>query len=135
MASSQRPWAPFMMSTPPLTAVRSIIHRMTGMFLSSGTLVLVYWLIAAASGPEAYAVALYRLDNPLLLLLFLGWSFSFFYHLCNGIRHLFWDIGRGFEISQVYASGWTVVIATFVMWLGFWFLLWDRLWNRIGGVL
>ena len=131
MANSKMPLSPFLMYKPQLTAVMSIIHRMTGMFLSFGTVVLVYWLIAAASGPESYAVAMYRLDNPVMLVLFLAWSFSFFYHLCNGIRHLFWDIGRGYEIRQVYVSGWAVVIITIIMWLGFWFLLWDR----VGGLL
>ncbi len=92
-----------------LTSVLSILHRATGVALSVGTLMLVWWLVAAATGPAAYATARGFIGSWLGLLLLLGWTFALFFHLCNGIRHLFWDAGQGFELKTVYASGWAVV--------------------------
>ena len=74
-----------------------------------GTLLLVYWLAAAAGGPESYASAQSFVGSWIGLLLLFGWSYALFYHLCNGIRHLFWDAGYGFELEQTYRSGWMVV--------------------------
>jgi succinate dehydrogenase / fumarate reductase cytochrome b subunit len=92
------------------TMVLSISHRITGIVLSVGLIPLVYWLVSLASGPAAYALAVERLRSPLLQLLLLGWLFSFFFHLANGIRHLAWDCGFGFERKQARASGWAVFI-------------------------
>jgi succinate dehydrogenase / fumarate reductase cytochrome b subunit len=105
---------------PQLTSVLSIMHRMAGVFLSLASLVGVYWLVALARGPEAYAAAADRLGSGLVRLLLMAISFSFFYHLCNGIRHLFWDAGYGFEIRQVYASGWTVVVLSLGLTVALW---------------
>ena len=112
MAAGKRPLSPHLqIYRPQITSVLSISHRFSGVVLAVGLLVLVYWLAALASGDAAYAQALALLGAwPVQLLLFLG-SFAFFYHLANGIRHLWWDSGRGFEISQVYASGWAVIVA------------------------
>jgi succinate dehydrogenase / fumarate reductase cytochrome b subunit len=93
----------------------SILHRATGVFLSLGTLVVVYWLIAAAEGPEAYQQAQSLLGSWLGLLLLFGWSFSLFYHLCNGIRHLFWDAGLGMDIKTAYATGKLVWAVSFIL--------------------
>ena len=92
------------------TMVLSFSHRITGIFLSVGLVLFVYWLAALASGATAYGTAVERLRSPLLQLLLLGWLFSFFFHLANGIRHLAWDCGYGFERKQARASGWTVFI-------------------------
>jgi len=92
------------------TLVLSISHRITGILLSIGLLLLVYWLAALASSTAAYGAAVERLRSPLLQLLLLGWLFSFFFHLANGIRHLAWDCGFGYERKQARASGWTVFI-------------------------
>jgi succinate dehydrogenase / fumarate reductase cytochrome b subunit len=100
---------------PQLTSVMSILHRITGIFLSLGTLVLVYWLMAAAEGPQAYQQAQSLLSSWIGLLLLFGWSLALFYHLCNGIRHLFWDAGLGMDIKTVYATGQFVWIATIVL--------------------
>jgi succinate dehydrogenase / fumarate reductase, cytochrome b subunit len=112
MAAGKRPLSPHLqIYRPQITSVLSISHRFSGVVLAVGLLVLVYWLAALASGDAAYAAALALLGGwPVQLLLFLS-SFAFFYHLANGIRHLWWDSGRGFEISQVYASGWAVIVA------------------------
>lgn len=95
-----------------LTSVMSILHRMTGVALAVGTLLLVYWLIAAAAGPGAFATAQEFIGSILGRILLFGWTVALFYHLCNGIRHLFWDAGRGFELRTAYASGWAVVVVT-----------------------
>jgi succinate dehydrogenase / fumarate reductase cytochrome b subunit len=113
MPSQQRPLSPHLQIYRwQLTSVMSIIHRMTGIALSVGTLLLVYWLISAAAGPAAFATAQTLIGSIIGQLLLFGWTVALFYHLCNGIRHLFWDAGLGFELRATYASGWTVVAAT-----------------------
>jgi len=106
-----------------ITSSLSILHRASGVFLSIGAILLVGWLIAVASGAEAYD-RLYELlySIPGHLLLF-GISAGYFYHLMNGIRHLFWDAGLGFELETAQRSGWAVVIGTIVLTFGFWALL------------
>lgn len=109
---TNRPLSPHLqIYRPQLTSVLSILHRITGVALAVGTILLVYWLIAAASGPEAFAVATGIIGSWIGLILLFGWTFALFFHLANGIRHLFWDAGLGFELKTVYASGWTVVVA------------------------
>ena len=98
-----------------LTSVLSILHRFSGIALTVGTILLVYWLVAAANGPESFESAQWFLGSWLGLLLLFGWSVALFYHLCNGIRHLWWDTGRGLDLRGVYASGWAVLIATAVL--------------------
>lgn len=108
--STQRPLSPHLqIYKPQLTSVLSILHRATGIALSLGLFPLVYWIWAIAEGETAYndAVALYNGWFGLILLF--GWTFSFFYHFANGIRHLFWDAGYGFELKEAYATGWIVV--------------------------
>lgn len=112
----QRPLSPHLqIYRPQLTSLMSITHRATGVFLSFGTLVLVYWLMAAAAGPQAYQQAQSLLGSWLSLLLLFAWSFSLFYHLCNGIRHLFWDAGLGFDLKTTYLTGYLVLIAAFIL--------------------
>ncbi|HVA55773.1 MAG TPA: succinate dehydrogenase, cytochrome b556 subunit [Gammaproteobacteria bacterium] len=93
-----------------ITMIMSILHRLTGVWLSLGTLVLIYWLIAIAAGPDTYAGAQMLFGGWIGQILIWTWAFSFFYHLCNGIRHLFWDAGQGFEIRTFYISGYSVWI-------------------------
>ena len=112
MASTDRPLSPHLqIYKPQLTAVLSIAHRASGIFLVLGTLLLVYWLTALARGPESYAQAQVIFGSILGQLILFAWVFALFYHLCNGIRHLIWDMGAGFEITTVYASGKIVVVA------------------------
>lgn len=106
----------------PLPALMSISHRATGVLLAAGSLVLVYWLAAVAGGPDAFAEAqalLGSLPGRALLLLL---TFSLFYHLGNGIRHLFWDAGAGFELRTAHASGVAVIVAAVVLTLAAWAL-------------
>lgn len=100
---------------PQLTTVMSITHRATGLFLSLGTVMLLYWLVAAALGPDAYAEAQRCFAAVPTQVLLIGWTFAFFYHLCNGIRHLFWDVGWGFELTTAYRSGYVVIAVTVAM--------------------
>ncbi len=95
-----------------LTSVLSILHRASGVALAAGTLLLVWWLVAAAMGPGPYAGVQACLGSWFGRLVLFGWSAALFYHLCNGIRHLWWDTGGGLELRAVYASGWVVVAAS-----------------------
>jgi len=95
-----------------ITMVLSISHRATGVALSVGSLLLAWWLVALATGPQAFAAAQGFIGSWLGKLLLLGWTFSLFFHLANGIRHLFWDAGYGFENKTTTASGWAVVVAS-----------------------
>ena len=95
-----------------LTSVLSISHRITGVGLAAVTLLLTWWLLAAAAGPEAFATVQGVLGSWIGYLILLGFSYALMYHLCNGIRHLFWDAGYGYELETVYKSGWATVIAS-----------------------
>lgn len=92
-----------------LTSFLSILHRVFGAALFVGTLLFVYWIGSAAYGPECYEAAMNFLGSWFGYLLIFGWSFALFYHLCNGVRHLMWDTGRGFAIEDVYKSGYIMV--------------------------
>lgn len=121
MSNQSRPLSPHIsVYRWPITMVLSILHRATGVAMSLGFVVLVAWLFDAASGPEAYAVFQSVMGSLIGRLLLIGWSFAFFYHLCNGVRHLVWDSGHGFEKSQVNRSSWLVlfsaVLSTAVFW-------------------
>jgi succinate dehydrogenase / fumarate reductase cytochrome b subunit len=129
MAQRARPLSPFMHYRWQYTNTLSILHRITGVLLSLGFLLLVYWLAAAAAGPERYAAALRALGSPLAQLVLFGVTFSFCYHLLNGVRHLFFDMGRGFELATARKSGWAVAIGALV--LGF--LVWLAVRAGLGG--
>lgn len=113
MTSAPRPLSPHLqIYKPQLTSVLSIGHRMTGLALAVGSVALVWWLFAAADGDAAFTAAQRFWGSWIGLLMLLGWSFSLFYHLCNGIRHLGWDAGCGFDLRTTYLSGWIVVGAS-----------------------
>ena len=100
---------------PQLTSVLSITHRATGVFLSLGTLMLLYWLVAASIGADAYAGAQRCIGSIPSQLMMAAWTFSFYFHLCNGVRHLLWDIGWGFELDTAYRTGYAVVASSIVL--------------------
>jgi succinate dehydrogenase / fumarate reductase cytochrome b subunit len=113
MRQAGRPLSPHLqIYKPQLTSVLSILHRATGIALSVGTLLLVWWLLALATGPAAYARAQGFLGSWLGVLLLVGWAYALFFHLCNGIRHLVWDSGHGLDIGTTYITGWAVVAAS-----------------------
>lgn len=116
MSTTGRPLSPHIqIYKPQLTSVLSILHRGTGIFLCLGAVVFAWWLTALALGPEPFAAVRLALGSWLGRLLLFAWTFSFFFHLCNGIRHLFWDAGLGFELRTAYASGKAVVAASVAM--------------------
>jgi succinate dehydrogenase / fumarate reductase cytochrome b subunit len=100
---------------PQLTSVLSISHRVSGIALSLGSVLLVAWLVAAAAGPRAFSAVREMVHSPGGLFLLLLWTFSLFFHLCNGIRHLVWDTCRGFELRTIYLSGWSVIVSSIVL--------------------
>lgn len=104
-----------------LTMTLSILHRVTGVTLSVGLLLLVFWLLAAADGVARYTALQDFLQGPLGIILLVGWTFALALHLANGIRHLFWDMLVGLEMPQARASGWAVwvfaVVATVAVWV------------------
>jgi succinate dehydrogenase / fumarate reductase cytochrome b subunit len=105
---------------PQLTSVLSIANRITGIGLTVCAVVLVVWLVAAASGQEAYDRFRDLIESWPGLLLLLAATFAFFLHLLGGIRHLMWDSVRAFELKQIYASGWIVVALSVVLTLAVW---------------
>ena len=124
-----RPLSPFMIGPyyrPQLTSMLSIVHRITGVGLSVGSLLLVGWLVALASGPWEYAAYAKHLTAWYGQVLLLGWSWSLLYHLCNGIRHLFWDLGYGYSIPVVYRSGYAVVAVSILLTAAAWGLAYVR---------
>ena len=109
----RRPLSPHLqVYTPQMTSILSIMNRVTGIAVSAGTLLLVWWLVAAASGPEAFGTVQGFIGSPVGLFMLFGWTAALFFHFYNGIRHLAWDAGYGYGLPQAYASGWAVVIAT-----------------------
>lgn len=114
--SAARPLSPHLqVYRPQLTSALSILHRITGIALALGTILLVYWLLAAAAGEARYETARAIVGHWLGRLLLFGWSFALVYHLLNGIRHLFWDAGLGFELKAAYRSGWIVIIGSIAL--------------------
>lgn len=112
MQSAERPLSPHAgIYRWQVTNSLSILHRATGLALSLGLLVFVYWLVALASGAETYASVQAFYSGAWFKPPLVGWCFCFFFHLANGIRHLFWDVGLGFSHAQIRAGGWAVVIA------------------------
>ena len=104
----------------PVTMVASILNRATGIALSVGALLLVWWLVAAASGVQAFAAVQSFIASPLGLLLLLGWTASLFYHLFAGIRHLVWDTGRGLAKPSLNPMTWLVLALTAAATAGVW---------------
>jgi succinate dehydrogenase / fumarate reductase cytochrome b subunit len=106
-----------------LTMTLSILHRMTGVFLSLGTVALAAWLVAAAMGGASFAAINDHLGAWYGQLLLLGWSYVLFYHLCNGIRHLVWDAGFGFGKETARVSGYVTLAASVLLTVVAWWFV------------
>jgi len=104
----------------------SILHRITGCALSVGLLLLVYWLVALDGGVESYVQAQSVFAHPLIRAALIAFSFAFFYHLLNGVRHLVWDLGHGFEKKTARMSGWIAFLGAVGLTAYFWFLVLGR---------
>lgn len=117
-----RPLSPHLtIYRPQYTSMLSILHRVTGVGLTLGAFLVVWWLIAAATGEEYFATVDGLLTSWLGHLVLLGLTWALCYHTLNGIRHLFWDMGYGFDLEQAWKSGLAVlggsVVLTALIWL------------------
>jgi succinate dehydrogenase / fumarate reductase cytochrome b subunit len=122
MSNSGRPLSPHLQVYRwTVTMALSILHRVTGLALALGLVVLALWLIHAAAGPEQYQYFRQAMSTPVGTVLLIGWTFAFLLHLANGVRHLVWDAGLGFEIPQANRSAWAAiafaVVATALLWV------------------
>jgi succinate dehydrogenase / fumarate reductase cytochrome b subunit len=130
MVERNRPLSPHLqIYRPQMTSVLSILHRITGVGLALGTLLLVYWVAAAAGGPDRFARAQALMGSWFGTLVLFGFSVALFFHLANGIRHLFWDAGYGFELRSAYASG----VAVLVLTAGLTLIAWVAAFTVMGG--
>ena len=121
MSNPDRPLSPHIsIYRWPITMAASILHRATGIAMAVGLIVLAAWLLAAAAGPDDYRTFQYTMMSLPGRLLLIGWSLAFFYHLSNGIRHLVWDAGKGFERQQANRSTWIVFASAAVLTSLFW---------------
>jgi len=119
--ASERPLSPHLqIYRPVISMVMSIFHRITGTGLYLGMIVLAWWLIAAASGPDYYAVAMDWIGSVLGYLILLGLSWAVFHHALGGLRHFLWDTGRGFAIPTVLRLSWATLLGSLTLTVLFW---------------
>lgn len=119
-----RPLSPHLqVYRPQITSVLSILHRATGVGLAVGALLTVWWLLAAAAGPDYFAVADGIVTSWVGTLIMMGCTWALAYHFCNGIRHLWWDLGYGFEMDKVTFSGQIVLVASGALTLMTWIIV------------
>lgn len=104
-----------------ITMTMSILHRATGVALAIGAFAVAWWLVAAAGGSGGFASFQAFAGSLLGRVALFGFSLCLVYHLLNGIRHLLWDVGYGYEIPKLYATGWTVLALTLVVTAAIWF--------------
>lgn len=120
----ERPLSPHLqVYKPQLTSVMSIFHRLTGAANTVGLLLFSAWLVSMAVNEKTYMCVVDFLASPFGQILLIGWSFSVFYHLCNGIRHLFWDAGYLFKLRNAYRAGYAVLAVSFLLTAGMWFCI------------
>ncbi len=130
MGQSNRPLSPHLgVYRWQISNTLSILHRLTGAALTLGALAFTLWLVALAAGPDFFLDFVDVLGSPPGIVLLFGWTFCFFYHLSNGVRHLFWDAGLGFDLAQARRSGILVVTASSFLTLAFWFAVLANRWG------
>lgn len=114
--SRQRPLSPHLqIYKPQLTSILSILHRATGVTLSMGSVILVSWIIVLTLGEETYVIYTKIINHWFSHLVLMGFTFGVFYHLSNGIRHLFWDAGYGYGLREAYISGSLVIFSSLIL--------------------
>jgi succinate dehydrogenase / fumarate reductase cytochrome b subunit len=117
----ERPLSPHLgIYRPQINMVMSIVHRLTGMALYAGTLLLAAWLIAAATGEQAFAVVSELLGHPIGKLVLLGYTWALVHHMLGGIRHLIWDTGRGLEPRTADALAWLTILGSLALTAALW---------------
>lgn len=120
--NSNRPLSPHLqVYRLPMTAFMSISHRITGVILAGGCLLVTAFLASAALGPQYYEPVRAFAGSPIGTILLFAWSIVLYYHLCNGIRHLIWDMGFMFEKTQAVMSGWLVLLGTAFLTAATWY--------------
>jgi succinate dehydrogenase / fumarate reductase cytochrome b subunit len=120
MQGVQRPLSPHLQVYRwGITMWLSSLHRITGLLLSAGAFALAVWLIALAGGPRSYSQVQPVFASGVFKILLVAWTFCFFLHLANGVRHLAWDVGQGFDPKTIRASGWTVIVVAVLATAGF----------------
>lgn len=118
-----RPLSPHLtIYKPQITSILSIFHRASGVFLSIGIPLIIYWLYALSGGPAAYETATAFFSHIIIKIALFFWTAAFYYHLCNGIRHLFWDMGKGFELDTLRMSGIAVLVVATILTLATWLI-------------
>ena len=121
MVNSKHPISPHLqIYRLPLTALLSIAHRLTGVILAFGCVLLVWLLAAAAESAASYQVLFIHLDSWYGQIFLLGFVFSLYLHFCNGIRHLFWDVGYGFELDTVDITAKLAIAMAFILTIATW---------------
>jgi succinate dehydrogenase / fumarate reductase cytochrome b subunit len=126
-----RPLSPHLQIYSPLiNMVMSIFHRMTGVALYFGSLLLAWWLIAAATGQGYFSYVSNIMGTPLGLVVLVGFTWAFFHHLLGGLRHFLWDTGRGYDLKTIDLLSWGTIVLSLVLTA----LTWVELWRRIRGV-
>lgn len=123
----KRPLSPHLqIYSPSSNMVMSILHRLTGVALYVGTLLLAWWLVAMASGPEAYAHFSSVMNTLLGRIVLFGYTWALFHHMMGGIRHFIWDMIRGHDLKSINLLSW----GTLGMSLLLTFLVWVSMWSR-----
>jgi succinate dehydrogenase / fumarate reductase, cytochrome b subunit len=116
-----RPLSPHLsVYKPMVNMVMSIIHRMTGAALYAGTMLLAWWLLAAAQGEKHYATFNSLIGHPIGKVVLFGYTWALIHHMLGGIRHLYWDTGRGFAISSINRLSWLTVLGSISLTLAVW---------------
>ena len=122
-----RPLSPHLqVYKPQLTSILSILHRGTGIVLSIGSIFLVSWILVLTLGESAYQIYSQLVNNWFGKLVIFGFTFGLFYHLSNGIRHLFWDAGYGYDLKDAYISGFAVIFSSLSLTLITWLIIYFK---------
>ena len=123
-----RPLSPHLqVYKPQLTSILSILHRGTGIVLSIGSIFLVSWIFVLTLGESAYQIYSQLVNNWFGKLVIFGFTFGLFYHLSNGIRHLFWDAGYGYDLKDAYISGFAVIFSSISLTLITWLIVYFKM--------
>jgi len=111
--ANARPLSPHLqVYSPQINMVMSIFHRITGAALYFGTIILVVWLLAVATGRGNYELFMGLLTNPIGLAVMVGYTWALMHHMLGGIRHLIWDTGRGFDLGTVNMLSWGTLVGS-----------------------
>ncbi len=111
-----RPLSPHLtVYKPQITSVLSIFHRITGAGLAISTALVVFWLASLAIGEVTFKRYNNFLNNPFIIIVLVSSLWALWYHFCTGLRHLYWDMGYGYDLKSVTISGWVAVIFSFVL--------------------